>query len=80
MLDLFKIKGFAEVMETCEALYLKKDHIMRPEDPCKNKPDFALYTWILKLADIILGGFSMKPSSEATASDILNEWTKFRAL
>ena len=80
MLDLLKIKGFAEFMRTCEALCLKKDHIMRPEDPRMNKPDLALYTWILKLADIIPGGFSLKPSSEATASNILHEWTEFRAL
>ena len=79
-LGLSRIKATADDMKLCEELYRDRERSIRPEDSRMQKRDFTIYTWILKLADIIPSKFSLKPTSEVIANGTIDEWADFRTL
>lgn len=79
MIDIM-MRVNVDFMRSCENTDLAKDSVLRPVDQRVQKIQFAIHTWMLKLAGIVPSKWSQQPTQEQVATGVRDEWVEFRAL
>lgn len=79
MIDIM-MRANADFMRGYEDIYIAKDSVLRPVDPRMQKVQFAIHTWMLKLAGIVPSKWSQQPTAQQVATGVRDEWVQFRAL
>ena len=78
--DEFMLRIDTDIMRLCEERYNARNKIFFPADPRMGCVDFAIHTWMPKLAGVVDSKWSTIPTKEAMEEGALDPWHELRSL